>query len=173
MAEPLEIVTLWALATLLQTRHDLKKPLEYGNHSSIRDHLPLVWEKLFEDVRRNCCLVFEKAASKVNGIRVEPSGAILTRTLRIINYVSFDPDSTRGSTSGIDLDTIPDEVPRCSCGEALSKFLAKIASLQVKFRDERISLSKPDVPDRFRNVRESPQHAQQFCHVPEDVFVAD
>ena len=39
------------------TPTDPRKALQYGNHSSVQEHMPTVWEKLCEDVRRNRCLV--------------------------------------------------------------------------------------------------------------------
>ena len=29
---------------------DLERALQYGNHPSVNDHLPVVWEKIGEDV---------------------------------------------------------------------------------------------------------------------------
>ena len=59
------------------TPTDLRQALQYGNHSSIQEHMSTVWEKLCEDVRRNRCLVFTReAAEKIVGLRVAPLGYV-------------------------------------------------------------------------------------------------
>ena len=58
------------------TPTDPRKALQYGNHSSVQEHMPTVWEKLCEDVLRNRCLVFTReAAEKIVGLCVAPLGA--------------------------------------------------------------------------------------------------
>ena len=52
-----------------QSQADLKTALEYGNHRTIQDHLPQIWEKLADDVGRNRCLVFKKESSSRIGTR--------------------------------------------------------------------------------------------------------
>lgn len=47
MAELLGVVEWGAPTKTLEINPHLTKALVNGNHSSIRDHLPLVWDKLF------------------------------------------------------------------------------------------------------------------------------
>ena len=68
------------------TPTDPRQALQYGNHSSVQEHMPIVWEKLCEDVRRNRCLVFTReAAEKIVGLRVASLGAVVIHKVRIIN----------------------------------------------------------------------------------------
>ena len=41
------------------TNVDPTRAMQYGNHSAVVEHMDLVWEQLFEDIRRNCVLVLE------------------------------------------------------------------------------------------------------------------
>ena len=170
----LEIVANGVPARTTREETDLDKALQYGNHRSVGEHLPRIWEKLFDDVRRNRCLVLNRAAAaEVAGIRIAPLAAVVTNKVRIINDFSFDPTTARGVQGGLNRDTLKDEIPRCLCGKALPKFLAEITSLRVKYPDKRILMSKADVSDAFRNVRVAPDQAQNFCYVLDDVLVAD
>ena len=38
---------------------DLTRAMQCGNYSAVVEHMDLVWEQLFEDIRRNCVLVLE------------------------------------------------------------------------------------------------------------------
>ena len=38
---------------------DPAREMQYGNHSAVVEHMDPVWEKLFENVRPNCVLVFD------------------------------------------------------------------------------------------------------------------
>lgn len=128
MAEPLGSTERAAPAKTLKINPDLEKPLEFGNHSSIRS--TLVWENLFDAVRRDRSLIFEtSAAYQVSGIRVAPFGAVVPSKVRIKND-SFNPKAVLGAQDGL---TISDKAPRCFCGEALPKFLTEITGLRMKF----------------------------------------
>ena len=53
--------------------------------------MDLVWEKLFEDIRRNRVLVFDrKSAASPKDLRVAPLGAVVTHKVRINNDYSFE-----------------------------------------------------------------------------------
>ena len=156
------------------TPTDPRKALQYGNHSSVQEHMPTVWAKLCEDVRRNRCLVFTReAAEKIVGLRVAPLGAVVTHKVRIINDCSFDPSTVRGEKGGLNRDTISEEVPPCLCGEALPPLLNVLTDLRIRFPNRRILLAKEDVTAAFRNVRVAPDQAQTFCYMVDDVLVAD
>ena len=45
------------------SRADLHKAIQYGNHNSGQAHLPFIWKKIAEDVRRERCLVIKKTAA--------------------------------------------------------------------------------------------------------------
>ena len=111
-----------------------RQALQYGNQSSIQEHLFTVWKKLCEDVRRNRCLVFTReAAEKIVGLRVAPLGAVVTHKVRVINDCSFDPSTARGEKGGLSRDTVSEEVPPCLCGEALSALLNVLTDLRIRF----------------------------------------
>ena len=136
-----------------QSQANLKTALEYGNHRTIQDHLPQIWEKLADDVRRNRCLVFKKrVAAELEHVRVASLGAVVTSKVRIINDFSFDPNTARCTKGGSNRDTLTQDIPRCLCGEALPKLLAEIVRLRIKYPLKRILISKADVSDAFRNV---------------------
>ena len=136
---------------------DPRQELQYGNHSSIQEHMPRVWEKLCEDVRRNRCLVFTRdAAEKIVGLRVAPLGAVVTHKVRIINDYSFNPSTARGEKGGLNRDTVSEEVPPCLCEEALPALLNVLTDLRIRFPNRRILLDKADVTEAFRNVRVAP-----------------
>ena len=156
------------------TPTDPRNALQYGNHSSVQEHMPTVWEKLCEDVRRNRCLVFTRETTeKIVGLRVAPLGAVVTHKVRIINDYSFDPSTVRGEKGGLNRDTISEEVPPCLCGEALPALLNVLTDLQIRFPNRRILLAKADVTEAFRNVRVAPDQAQIFCYMVDDILVAD
>ena len=156
------------------TPTDPRQALQYGNHSSVQEHRPTVWETLREDVRRNRCLVFtRKAAAKIVGLRVAPLGAVVTHKAKIINDYSFDPSTARGGKGGLNRDTVSKEVPPCLFGEALLALLNVLTDLRIRFPNRRILLAKEDVTGAFRNVRVAPNHAQRFCYMVDDVLVAD
>lgn len=170
----LEIVGEGAPAHTHDQNANLIPALEYGNHRSVDDHLPQVWEKLFDDVRRNRCIILKKVnATEVRGIRVAPLGVVPGKKVRIINDYSFDPGTKTGKKGGLNKDTVMTEVPPCLCGEAMPSFLGEITSLRARWPDKRILMAKADVASAFRNVRISPDHAQKFCYVLGDVLVAD
>ena len=92
------------------TPTDPRQALQYGNHSSVQEHRPTVWETLREDIRRNRCLVFaRKAAAKIVGLRVAPLRAVVTRKVRIINNYSFGPSTARGGKGDLNRDTVSEE----------------------------------------------------------------
>ena len=170
----LRVVQHGVPAKTKQSQADLKTALEYGNHRTIQDHLPQIWEKLADDVRRNRCLVIKKrAAAELEHVKVAPLGAVVTSKVWIINDFSFDPNTARGTKGGLNRDTLTQDIPRCLCGEALPKLLAEIVRLRIKYPLKRILISKADVSDAFRNVRIAPEHANKFCYVLEDLIVAD
>ena len=156
------------------TPTDPRQAFQYGNHSSVQEHMSTVWEKLCEDVRRNRCLVFTReAAEKIVGLRIAPLGAVVTHKVRIINDYSFDPSTARGEKEGLNRDTISEEVPPCLCGEALPALLNVLTDLRIRFPNRRILLAKADVTEEFRNVRVAPDQAQTFGYMVDDVLVAD
>ena len=53
----IEIVAIGVPARTTRSEPDLAKALQYGNHRSVEEHLPKIWGKLFDDVKRNRCLV--------------------------------------------------------------------------------------------------------------------
>ena len=170
----LRVVQHGVPAETKQSQADLKTALEYGNHRTIQDHLPQIWEKLADDVRRNRCLVFKKrAAAELEHVRVAPLGAVVTSKVRIINDFSFDPNTARGTKGGLNRDTLTQDIPRCLCGDALPKLLAEIVRLKIKYPLKRILISKADASDAFKNVRIAPEHANKFCYVLDDLIVAD
>ena len=156
------------------TPTDPRQALQYGNHSSIQEHMSTVWEELCEDVRQNRCVVFtRKAAEKIVGLRVAPLGTVVTHKDRMINDYSFDPSTARGEKVGPNRDTVSEEVLPCLCGEALPALLNVLTDLLIRFLNRRILLAKADVTEAFRNVRVAPDQAQNFCSMVDDVLVAD
>ena len=88
----LEIVANGVPARTASSGPDLAKALLYGNHRSVEEQLPKVWERLFDVVRRNRCLVTNRAnAAEVEGVRVAPLAAVVTNKVRIMNDFYFDP----------------------------------------------------------------------------------
>ena len=148
--------------------------MQYGNHSAVVEHMDPVWEKLFENVRPNCVLVFDReSAASLKGLRVAPLGAVVTHKVRIINDYSFEAGAARGENGGLNRDTLTEKVPKCLCGDALSALLKALRDLRIRFPHLRILLAKENVTDAFRNVRIAPHQAQNFCYVVADVLVSD
>ena len=153
---------------------DPTRAMQYGNHSTVAEHMDLVWKKLYEDIRRNRVLVFEReSAASLKGLRVAPLGAVVTHKVRIINDYSFEAGAARGEKGGLNRDTQTEEVPKCLCGDALPALLKALTDLRIRFPNRRILLAKADVTDAFRNVRIAPHQAQNFCYVVDDVLVSD
>ena len=112
------------------TRVELTHALQYGNHRSALAHLPAIWEKLGEDVRREKSLVIRKSfASEIPNLRVSPLAPVVSHKVRIINDLSFEVWN-RTRNGGLNRDTDPDSVPPCLCATALPKFLTKVVSLR-------------------------------------------
>lgn len=73
------------------TQAEPKGASQYGNHRSVEEHLPWIWQKIGEVVRREKCLVIKKpAVHEIPHARVLPLGAVVTDKVRIINDLSFD-----------------------------------------------------------------------------------
>ena len=120
------------------TGADLERALQCGNHGSVTEHLPAIWEKIGGDVRRQKCLVIQKsAAHEIPNLRVSPLAAAVTHKVRIINDLSFDVQS-REKKGGLNGDTDPDIVPQCLCAESLPKFLDELVTLRKKSLEKRI-----------------------------------
>lgn len=67
------------------------RSLAYGNPSSIRQHEDLVWEKLKENVRgNNVNIVDKQAAAEIEGLRVSPLGAMITKKARAGKCSTFN-----------------------------------------------------------------------------------
>ena len=155
------------------SKADLASALNYGNHRSADEHLPLIWKKLAEDVRRERCLVIQKSAAyEIPNLRVSPLGAVVTHKVRIINDLSFDAHN-KGVKGGLNADTDVDSVPPSLCAEALPKFLSELVSLRAKNPKLRILMSTTDVNDAYRNVRVEPEQAHNFSYVVDDLVVID
>ena len=58
--------------------------MQYGNHSAVVEHMDLVWEQLFEDIRRKLRASVRESAASLKGLRVAPLGAVVTHNVRII-----------------------------------------------------------------------------------------
>ena len=87
------------------TSLDPPRAMQYDNHSAVVEHMDLVWENLFEDIRRNRVLVFDREfAASVKGLRVGPLGAVVTHKVRILNGYSLEAGAARGEKGGLDRD---------------------------------------------------------------------
>lgn len=152
---------------------DLSAALEYGNHRSVAKHMPLIWKKIADDVRRQRCLVVDKEAAKnIKGLSVWPLGVVVTHKARIIHDLSFDPNHT-GQKAGLNAETDIKTVPPCLCAEALPKFLSELVSLRKKCPTKRLLMATTDVNDAFRNVRVDADKAQKFGYVVDELIVID
>ena len=156
------------------SRADLNAALQYGNHRSAQAHLPLIWKKIGEDVRRERCLVINKAAAHdIPNLRVMPLGAVVTpKKVRIISDLSFEPEN-RGVKGGLNADTDVDSVPPSLCAEALPEFLTELVSLRAANPKRRILMATTDVNDAYRNVRVDPDQAHNFCYAVDDLIAID
>lgn len=66
----LEIIGNGVPAKTRDNFSDLACALEYGNHSTLDDHMKLVWDKFVDDVAQSRCIVLNKSdAADVNGVR--------------------------------------------------------------------------------------------------------
>ena len=66
-----------------------------------------------------------------------------------------------------------DTVPLCLSAEALPKLLMELVSLERKYPDQRILMSKADVSGAFQNVRVDPDKAHKFCYTVGELVVID
>ena len=66
-----------------------------------------------------------------------------------------------------------EDVPKCLCADALPSLLNALTDLRIRFSHLRIILATADVTAAFRNVRVSPDQAQNFCYGVDDVLVED
>ena len=115
------------------------------------EQMDLVWEKLYEHVRRNCVLVFNtEFAAALKGLRVAPLGAVVTHKVKIINDCSFDVDAARGEKGGLNRDARTEDVPKCLCGNILPSLLNALTDLRLRFPHLGILLAKADVTAAFR-----------------------
>ena len=152
---------------------DLESALRYGNHRSAEEHLPLIWKKIGEDVRRQKCLVIKKsAAHEIPNVRVLPLGAVVTHKVRVINDLSFDLFN-RAKKGGLNAETDVNSVPPSLCAEALPEFLTELVSLRAENPKLRLFMATTDVNDAYRNVRIDPNQAHNFCYTVGDLVVID
>ena len=125
------------------TNLDPTKALRYGRHNAVVEHIDLVWEKLFEDIRRNRVLVFDReSAASLKGLRVAHLGAVVTNKVRIIHDYLFEAGAASGEKRGLNRDMLTEEVPKCFCGDALPAFSKALADLRLRFPYLRIILAK-------------------------------
>lgn len=78
--ELLEMVANGVPARTARSEHDLTNVLQYGNHRTVGEHLPIVWEKLFDYVRKNRCLVLHRSISLLTKVLREGCREGLTAT---------------------------------------------------------------------------------------------
>ena len=58
---------------------DLERALRYGNNRSAIEHLPAIWKKVGEDVRRQTCLVIQKSsAHEIPNLTISPLSTVVT-----------------------------------------------------------------------------------------------
>ena len=143
---------------------DLESALRYGNYRSAEEHLARIWKKIEEDVRREKCLVIEKAAAhEIPNVRVLPLGAVVTHKVGVINDPSFDLFN-RAKNGGLNAKTDVNSVPPSLCAEALPEFLTELASLRAENPKLRLLMATTHVNDAYRNVRIDPNQAHNFCY---------
>ena len=150
---------------------DLERALQYGDNHSVSEHLPAIWKKIREDVRREKCFRI-LTAHEIPNLRVSPFATVVTHKVRIINDWSFDAQS-REQKGGLNKYADPDTVPQCLCALALPKLLNELVSRRKKFPEKRILMSKADVSDAFRNVRVDPGKTHNFCYTVGELVVID
>lgn len=152
---------------------DLEAALQYGNHRSPNEHLPLIWKKIGEEVRREKCLVIQKsAAHEIPNLRVFPLGAVVTHNVRIVNDLSFNLQN-RATKGGPNAETGVSSVPPSLCAEALPCFLTELVALRKENLTLRLLMATTDVNDAYRNVRVNPDQAHNFCYAVGDLVVVD
>ena len=150
---------------------DLESTLRYGNHRSVEEHLPLIWKKIGEDMRREKCLVIKKsAAHEIPNVRVLPPGAVVTHKVRVINDLSFDLFN-KAKKGGLNAETDVNSVLQSLCAEALPEFLTELVSLRAENPKLRLLMATTDVNDAYRNVRIDLNQAHNFCYTVEDLVV--
>ena len=94
--ELVSIVTGGVPVNAVVTGVDLERALHYKNHCSVSAHLPAIWTKFGEDVRRQTCLVILKsAAHEIPNLEVSPSATVVTHTVRTIDNSWFDAQSMK------------------------------------------------------------------------------
>ena len=136
--ELISIIQNGVLVNSTVTNRDPTRAVQYGNHSGVREHMDLVWEKLFDDIRRNREVVFNRgSASLIKGLRVAPLGAVVTHKVRIINDYYFGVQAARGEKRRLNKDTHTEEVPKRLCGQALPTILQALTNLRIRFPQKR------------------------------------
>ena len=93
---------------------------------------------------------------------------MVTSKVRIINDLSFDPTTLRGTKGGLNLDIVTQDIPRCLCAEALPKFYGKIYIYQT----QNLSL-KSRRAGRVQKNESTLEHANKIFYVRDDLIVAD
>ena len=76
---------------------NLELALQYGNHPSDTEHLPTIWKKMGEGVRRQTCLVTHKSAAhnSLESKSISVGGRLDTHKVRTVNDFSFAEQSRR------------------------------------------------------------------------------
>ena len=101
--------------------------------------MDLVWGKLFDDIRRNRVLVFNRdSAPSIKGLRVAPLGAVVIHETRTINDYCFDVQAAGGKKGALNKDTHTEEVRKCLCGQALPTLLQALTDLRTRSPQKRI-----------------------------------
>ena len=64
MTELIDIMKNYVPVKTAVTNLDASRAIRYGNDSPVYEHIDLVWEKLYEEVRRNRVLVFNRVSCR-------------------------------------------------------------------------------------------------------------
>ena len=130
MDELVSIVTEGVPVNAVVTGVDLERALHYKNHCSVSAHLPAIWTKFGEDVRRQTCLVILKsAAHEIPNLEVSPSATVVTHTVRTIDNSWFDAQSMK-TKGGLNENTDPDTVRQSLSALPLPRLPVKLVSLR-------------------------------------------
>ena len=131
---------------------DLQAALSYGNHRSVLPYMPVILDKIYDDVRYGRTFIFPRElASSIHGLRNSPLGVVVNPSkTRVINDLSHQT-SDKGRCVNIDKDVA--EAPCVELGHVLREVVERILYLRRRFGPRvRIVISKADIASAYRHV---------------------
>ena len=131
---------------------DLQAALSYRHHRSVFLHMPVIFDKIYDDVQYGRTFIFPRElASLIHGLSISPLGVVVNPSkTRVMNDLSHHT-SDKGRCVNIDTDAA--EAPCIELGHVLREVVERILYLRRRFGPRvRTVICKVDIASAYRHV---------------------